>query len=118
MVKLVQPQGLRISEKEVTWSLDVARFVEIRSDVKVEVRNVPPGVTFSAYPSTALAVFRCQFPSKGNPLETTRFYVDYRDFASSVSGRCVAHCENLPQYVIDWHLEPEVFDCMVREDAQ
>jgi hypothetical protein len=118
VVKLVQPQGLRISEKEVTWSLDVARFVEIRSDVKVEVRNVPPGVTFSAYPSTALAVFRCQFPSKGNPLETTRFYVDYRDFASSVSGRCVAHCENLPQYVIDWRLEPEVFDCMVREDAQ
>lgn len=117
VVKLVQPQGLRISSNEVTWSLDVARFVEIRSEVAVETRNVPSGVRFSAYPSTAQAVFRCQFPSKGNPLESARFYVDYRDFANSVSGKCIAHCEKLPPYVIDWRLEPEVFDCIVREDT-
>lgn len=117
VVKLVAPQGVRMSDSEVTWSLDVARFVEIRSDVKLEVRNVPPGVKFSVYPSSAVAVFRCQFPAKGNPQESAHFYVDYRDFAQSMSGRCVAHCEKLPSYVIDWRLEPEVFDCMVREDA-
>ena len=118
VVKLVAPQGLRMSEKEVTWSLDVARFVEVRSEVKLEVRNVPPGVKFSVYPSSAVAVFRCQFPAKGHPQEETHFYVDFRDFAQSVSGRCVAHCDELPPYVIDWRLEPEVFDCMLREESR
>lgn len=118
VVKLTSPQGLRISENEVTWSLDVVRFVEIRSEVKIEVRNVPQGVKFSVYPSSAMAVFRCQFPAKGKPQDEARFYIDYRDFARSVSGRCVPHCEQLPPYVIDWSLEPEVFDCMVREEAR
>ena len=118
VVPLVRVPGVRLSDTDVTWYLDVERFVEVRSSVNVEVRNVPAGVNFQVFPSTATAVFRCLFPARGNPAEHCSFYVDYSEFAASLSGRCVPHCENLPAYVIDWGLEPEAFDCMVMEDAR
>ena len=118
VVKLISRPGLRMSAGEIAWSLDVVRFVEVRSTVKLSVRNVPAGVGFAVYPSSAEAVFRCQFPAKGNPAERCEFYVDYNDFAASISGRCVARCDNVPQYVIDWSLEPETFDCIAREESQ
>ena len=118
VVRLVCPPGLRISDTDVTWSLEVARYVEVRSTVQLGVRNVPAGTSLSVYPSRAEAVFLCQFPAKGDPAGECEFYVDYAEFAESQSGRCVARCDNLPAYVIDWRLEPETFDCMLREDAQ
>ena len=118
VVQLVSMPGLRMSESEVAWSLDVVRFVEIRSKVSIAVRNVPRGVNFSVYPSAAEAVFRCQFPAKGNPAESCEFYVDYKEFMASFTGHCMARCDKLPPYVIDWRLEPETFGCMVREDGR
>jgi hypothetical protein len=118
VVQLVAKPGLRMSENEVTWSLDVVRYVEVRSKVNIAVHNVPRGTSFSVYPSTAEAVFRCQFPAKGDPSERCEFYVDYNEFLASYTGRCVARCDKLPPYVIDWRLEPETFDCMVREEGR
>jgi len=118
VVHLVQQPGIRMSDTDVTWYLDVVRYVELYSAVNVEVRNVPAGVNFQVFPSTASAVFRCQFPAGGNPAEHCIFYVDYEDFVVSVSGRCVPRCDNLPPYVIDWSLEPETFDCIVVEEAR
>ena len=117
-VRLIQAPGVRMSETEVAWSLDVVRYVELRSEVKIGARGVPLGTGFSVYPSTATAVFRCQFPARSNPAETCNFYIDYEEFQSSLTGRCVPHCDNMPAYVITWHLEPEVFDCVEREEAE
>lgn len=116
VVKLVPEPGIRMSDSEVAWALDVVRFVEVRGTVRLAVRNVPSGTSLSVFPSIAEAVFLCQFPSQGDPLEQCVFYVDYADFAASQSGRCVAHCSNLPPYVIEWRLEPETFDCMLKEE--
>ncbi|MCR5759802.1 MAG: hypothetical protein K6G39_05545, partial [Bacteroidales bacterium] len=76
------------------------------------------GVNVSVYPSRAQVVFRCMFPAKGNPAELCEFYVDYAEFSGSLSGRCVAHCDKLPAFVIDYRMEPEVFDCMEMEDGE
>ena len=113
-IRLETPTGVRLSHDECVYSMDVSRYVEIRAEVKVETRNVPARVDLAVLPSTATAVFRCTFPTATDPSVHTRFYVDYRDFASSRSGRCMAHCEGLPSNVIDYTLTPEVFDCMVK----
>jgi len=118
VVQLVGIPGLRMSDNVVTWSLDVVRFVEVRSSVRMAVRNVPAGVDFKVYPPVAEAVFHCHFPAKGDPAEHCEFYIDYDEFAASISGRCVPHCVNLPAYVIDWDLEPGIFECMVVEEAR
>ena len=117
IVRLSVPQGVRISDTEVTWSLDVVRYVECRSSVPVGTRNVPAGLTLSVFPSIADAVFLCVFPMRSDPSES-EFYVDYADFAESVSGKCVARADDLPQGVIEWRLEPEVFECMEMEGGE
>lgn len=113
-IRLETPMGVRLSHEECVYSMEVSRYVEIRAEVKVETRNVPARVDLAVLPSTATAVFRCAFPTASDPSVHTHFYVDYREFANSRSGRCMAHCEGLPSDVIDYTLTPEVFDCMVK----
>ena len=115
---LVRVPGIRMSDTEVTWSLDVVRFVEVKSTVSLKLKNVPPGVDFHVYPSSAEVLFHCHFPSKGDPAADCEFYIDYEEFASSLSGRCLARCDELPAYVIDWDIEPDIFECLVMEGAR
>ena len=113
-VRLETPSGVRLSHDECVYSLEVSRFVELRSEVRIETRNVPSWVNLAVLPSTATVVFRCVFPTATDPFSQAKFYIDYQDFAGSLSGRCVAHCENLPANVIDYTISPEVFDCLVK----
>ena len=118
VARLVQPQGIRMSESETTWALDVVRYVELRSEVGISVVGAPAGVSLSVYPSVVEAVFCCRFPSKGNPADVCEFYVDYAEYTGSISGNCLVHCANLPSGVISWSVSPEVVDCMEMEDAE
>ena len=118
VARLVPIPGIRMSEQEVTWSLEVVRYVETRTEVSVITRNVPFGISFSVFPSTVEAVFRCRFPVKGDPSDVCEFYVDYSEFASSLSGSCIVHCDYLPNYVIDYSIIPEVVECMELEGQE
>ena len=118
VARLVPVPGVRMSEQEVTWSLDVVRYVELRSEVSVLSRNVPAGISFSVFPSTVEAVFRCLFPVKGDPADVCEFYVDYGDFSRSISGNCIVRCDKMPSYVIDYNIVPQVVECMEMEDIQ
>lgn len=113
-IRLETPSGVRLSHDECVYSVEVTRYVEVRAEVKLETRNVPAHVDLAVLPSTATAVFRCVFPTATDPSTQAHFYIDYRDFAGSRSGRCVARCEGLPSNVIDYTLTPEVFDCLVQ----
>ena len=113
-VRLDAPSGVRLSHQEAIYSMEVTRFVEVRAEVKIGTRNVPAHTALAVLPSTATAVFRCVFPTTADPAAQTVFYIDWRDFSSSRSGRCVPRCEGLPSNVIDYTLSPEVFDCLVK----
>lgn len=112
-VNLETPAGVRLSESEVSYSLEVTRYVEVSAEMEIETRNVPHGTELMVLPSKAKVVFRCSFPIGTNPALRTKFYVDYNDFAGSITGRCVAHDENLPAGVIGYTISPDVFDCIV-----
>jgi hypothetical protein len=113
-VQLDTPSGVRLSHHETIYSMEVTRFVEVRAEVKIGTRNVPARTDLAILPSTATAVFRCVFPTTVDPSLQTSFYIDWRDFTNSRSGRCVPRCEGLPSNVIDYTLTPEVFDCLVK----
>jgi len=114
--RLVSVPGVRMSESEITWAMDVVRYVEQRSQVHISVRGAPAGVNLTILPSIAEATFLCRFPSRVNPAEVCEFYVDYAEFSKSISGSCIVHCTNLPQGVIEWSIDPEVVDCMEMEE--
>lgn len=112
VVKLEQVSGVRMSDNEVKYSLDVTRFVEIESSVGISIRNVPSGKRVSVYPSVAKVLYKCAFPLSADPSNDVQFYIDYNEFEKSKGGKCVAVPVRLPDGVIDYTMTPEVFDCV------
>ncbi len=113
MARLDTPRGnVRLSVDEVSYALDVSRYVEIRREVKLGTRNVPAGRDLTVYPSVVEVVFRCVFPLASDPTDAISFFVDYNDFASSINGRCVPRDGGLPSSVIDYNVEPQVLECI------
>ena len=112
-VARIEPiSGVRMSESEVNYSLDVTRYVEVSSEVIIGVRNLPAGRKLSVYPSTANVVFKCAFPLSQDPADGVQFYIDYQDFVKSKGGKCIAHASRIPDGVIECSVTPEVFDCV------
>ena len=114
-VRLETPTGLRLSHTESIYSMEVTRYVELRSEVRIETRNVPARTQLAVLPSTATVVVRCIFPMNADPFSKAEFYIDWRDFSSSRTGRCVAHADYLPAGVLEYTITPEVFDCLIAE---
>lgn len=113
MAKIEKPlPGVRLSASEVRYSMPVTRFVEVKSPVKLRIRNAPSGKKLSVYPSTANVTFRCVFPLSSDPSESATFYIDYKDFARSINGKCIPKADGLSAIVLDWSIEPEVFECI------
>lgn len=111
-VRLEKPAGVRISHEKATCSLEVTRFVELRSRVSIGTRNVPAHTHLTLLPSSADVVYRCIFPLNGNPVDRTEFYVDYRDFSNSIGGSCMIHYDGLPDGVIEVRIDPEICECV------
>lgn len=109
----VQPiPGVRLSADEVSYELPVTRYVELRSTVPVEVWNAPAGAVLHVYPPVAQVVMRCAFPLAKDPFSSFTLYVDWKDFSASLSGVCAPHTLRLPSGVLEYRVEPEVFDCI------
>lgn len=104
--------GVRLSVEQVGYELPVTRYVELRSTLPVEVWNAPAGHNLQVFPATAEVVLLCAFPLVKDPLPEFRIYVDYKDFAASINGRCVPRTLRLPAGVLEYRVQPEVFDCI------
>lgn len=112
VLRLQGVKGVRLSEEQVSYELSVVRYVEVSAAVQLEVWNAPAGKKIQVYPPQAEVVLRCRFPVTKDPLPQFRLYIDYKDFASSLSGRCVPQTLRLPTGVLDYRVSPEVFDCI------
>ena len=112
LLKVNPIKGIRMSAGEVSYELPVTRYVELTASVPVAVMNAPAGHALQVYPATAQVYLRCTFPIAKDPLASFKLYVDWNDFSSSLSGRCAPRVPRLPAGVLDYRVEPEVFDCI------
>lgn len=112
ILRLDEIEGVRMSNQEVSYEVPVSRYVELRTTVPVEVWNVPAGHQLQVFPTTASVVMRCAFPLQKDPAASFKLYIDYRDFTESLSGRCAPRTLRLPAGVLEYQVEPEVFDCV------
>ncbi len=112
ILRLNPISGVRMSVEEVSYELPISRFVELRSTLPVEVWNAPAGRGLQVFPATAEVVLLCAFPLARDPLPDFRIYIDYKDFAASITGRCVPRTLRLPAGVLEYRVKPEVFDCI------
>ena len=112
VLKLNIPDGVRLSADQVSYEIPVSRYVELQATLPVEARNVPAGHQLQVYPATAKVVLRCVFPLGKDPLSTLKLYVDWQDFSTSLTGRCAPRTQHLSSGVLEYRIEPEVFDCV------
>ncbi|MBR1406964.1 MAG: hypothetical protein IJ578_08560 [Bacteroidales bacterium] len=108
----LEETGLRLSVNSVDYALEVSRYVEIRADIPVGSRGVPAGRSLIIYPSVAQVSFKCAFPVTVDPTDNAHFYIDYQDFTHSLGGMCIPRCDDLPAGILDYTIEPQVFDCV------
>lgn len=111
-VKLEKPTGVRLSTEEISYSIELTRFVELQGEVPVQMRGVPVGVKVLLRPAVVQLQLKCIFPLSSNPVDQAVVYADYDEFLSSRSGSCILHCDQLPQSVIDARILPEVCECI------
>lgn len=110
--KLDKIQGIRISDETINYSMEVSRYVEIKRLIPVSSLNVPKGKSLIIYPANAEISFKCAFPVSTDPSDKAKVCVDYEDFEQSLKGQCLAKIYNLPSGVIDYNINPAVFDCV------
>lgn len=112
VLKINPVMGVRFSADEVSYQLPVSRYVELRTTVPVEVSGAPAGNSLQVYPPQAEVVLRCAFPLAKDPVASFKLYIDWKDFSSSLNGRCTPRVRRLPAGVLEYRVEPEVFDCI------
>lgn len=111
-IALKPVENIRLSTTNVRFLLPVVRYVEQSVSVPVVAVNVPDGVNMQVFPNYALLRLREIFP--GTQLsDTVCVKVDFLDFEQGRSGQCLGTVDNLPSDVMDYDIDPEVFNCIV-----
>ncbi len=114
VVGIEKIKGVRLPESEVHYSIDVLRYVEIIREVPIDAVNVPPDKEMMIYPSRAEVIFKCVFPLVSDVSQAT-FQIDYEDFISSRSRKCIPEPGFLPEGVLEYEMVPEIFECVLTE---
>lgn len=113
MARIKPVKGLRMSDEEVHYSIEVSRYVEETRTIDVRTRNVPAGKDFIVIPSSVDVTLRSVFPASKDPFDRAVFYVDYKDYVMSRSGKCMVRVSGIDESVISWTAEPQVCECVV-----
>ena len=114
-VKLETIQGLRTSESEIAYSIDVVRFTELRTVAPIKTVNVPAGKVMSVYPSVARVNVKYEFPPVAGFSEDVSLTVDYNEFQESLSGKCRVKLAAPVDGVISYDVEPPFAECIIED---
>lgn len=112
VVPLEPVRGIHIESSEVYYSLDVARYVEVVTQVPVETEGVPSDRKLMVFPSTVTVRMKCEFPLIQDLDGSIRAHVDYGDFSSSLAGNCLVKISELPKGVLSYDIEPVAVRCV------
>ena len=114
-IELEAIQGIRLSESEVTYSINVVRYTELQTVAPIVSVNVPDGKELSVYPSVAKVDIKYEFPPVPGFNEDVRLIVDYNDFLESLSGKCRVQLISPEDGVISYEVDPPYVECIVEE---
>lgn len=111
-VDLKPVKGVRLSARTADYSLNVVRYVQREIQIPVRTMKTPYGVNFKVFPFTTTLRYRMKFPSDAS-MGGVYVAVSYDEFNSSINGKCLGTVVGLPQEVLQYELDPEVFDGLV-----
>jgi len=112
-VKLETPDGLRLSQQKVDYSIQTVRYIEQEKVLPVKMTGEPQGYNFHILPSTAKVRIRTVFPSNTDFSEAY-VGISYSDFTSGKSGQCIGCLEGVETEVLYYSINPDVFECLIQ----
>ena len=108
-------RGIRYSDPEVRYSMDVARYVELKNTYQIQTVNVPADKKLLVYPSSVEATFKCKYPLADNAMDDVAFVVDYEEYISSLNGMCTLKAVNLSESVLSYQIDPAAVNCVLED---
>ncbi|MBO5418639.1 MAG: hypothetical protein J6A22_01020 [Bacteroidales bacterium] len=114
LVSLETVRGVRFSENEIHYILDVIRYVEMTVSRQVVPMGFPEGKQVLMLPSSVEVKCRCAFPLVSN-LEDMEMNILYEDFQYSLSGLCPVRMKEAPRGLIDYECSPVGVECIIED---
>ncbi len=115
LIPIEKIHGVRFSDSEVRYSMDVSRYVEMKSTYQLQTVNVPADKKLLVYPSYIEATFKCRYPITGMGMENVGFVVDYEDFVNSLNGKCLVKAVGISENILSYQIEPVAVDCVLED---
>lgn len=113
VVGLIPENGVRYSSEDISYFLDVVRYVENSIQVPVTFVNVPKGIILKSNPSEVTLYFREKFGE--TPLDAASIApeVDYHEFETSINGVVKVELNGNKKGVLSWRSDPPFVEVLV-----
>lgn len=112
---LMSPRGLRLSDKMVHYIINVSRYVELREEVDLTVKNLPAGENSILLPSRSTIVYRVPFPSHSIGEADFSAGIDYNDMSRMSGFEMPVRLFSAPDGILSYRFEPPVVDFIEHE---
>ncbi|MDD4057440.1 MAG: hypothetical protein PHO95_00900 [Bacteroidales bacterium] len=106
VTELVPINGVRFSESDIFYSMDVVRYVEKSIIIPVTFVNLPQEARVKAHPSEVKLYYTEKF---GEPTFEQTFIaleVDYREYKSSINGVVKVKLSGEQKGMLSWRIDP------------
>ncbi|MDX9781413.1 MAG: hypothetical protein RBT35_00350 [Bacteroidales bacterium] len=106
MTELVPINGVRFSQPDIRFSLDVVRYVEKSQLVPLVFLNLPQNVNLKAHPSEVMFYYSEKFGKE--PVEEGSFIleIDFHEFETSVNGVVKVKLSGDHKEILSWRADP------------
>lgn len=117
-VKLKEIPGVRFSQDEVYYTLEVERYVEKSITLPVGVINAPSDVSIDLFPTEVKMSYRIPFNSVQKTVEEDfKLDVDYNDIINSINSFVEPKLENVPREFLSYRFDPQFIECRIIEKS-
>ena len=115
IVALEKISGLRYSDEEVYYTINVERYVEERIDLPVLVINIPDSVSVLTSPSEVAITYRVSFKNaksfRGE--ESIELIADYHDMTGTNSSMLKVKAIGDMSTILEYKIEPPFLEAIV-----
>ncbi|MFA7115800.1 MAG: YbbR-like domain-containing protein [Bacteroidales bacterium] len=116
IAKLIVPRKMKLSTKDVFYSVEVQRYIENKVEIPIIVKNVPEGKKLMIFPPKVELIYRKPFENrKSYQANDFEYYIDYHDFEISLDSKVVPKLGISPA-VFSYKLIPPYVECVLSDN--
>jgi len=114
VVDLEDIPGIRLSQKEVYYTLEIERYVEKSIMVRAKVINTPEDKEIGLFPEEVKMTYRVPL-SYSQIMEKEKFVaiIDYQEVLNSINSFVEPKLSEIPKEILSLEFEPKFVECRI-----